>query len=929
MSSKLNLSLDKMRKQSGYQHTIKTGLNMRRSFFKKVILLVKIKIFNLRNFISRIYYKTPGLSFQKKRSLVLAIRRYLGFLHRDPSSHQLSPLALSPDNSPGLKDGQQESAHPPANPFILSLPPLRVLFVGHDAAQAGAQMVLLHLMRWLKRHAWVDMRLLLLDGGNLLPAYQNLAPTLLAGDLPANSRLEALRYFCGGNMDLIYGNSAVAAGAYGWLSKMGVPIITHVHELEQSLQRFAKRETLQLMLRHTDHYIAASQPVLDNLVARHGVGRKRGSVVHAFIEPLGPIPLPPQQRLTLREALGLPLKGILVFGCGTRDWRKGADLFVEVARQVVAQCTDEVHFCWVGDGADGRIPAMEWLIAQHGLQHCVTLLPTQQNPRQFFRVGDIFLLPSREDPFPLVCLEAAESALPIICFEGAGGMPAFVADEIGFATPFEGASEMADKVLLLIRDPLLRTRLGTAARKKLLATHVSDREAPRILALCRELAHKPHPLSVIVPNYNCAPYLGQRFDSIFGQTFRDFETIILDDASTDNSLAIISHHADRAGVRTAFNHQNSGNPFQQWRTGLEMARGEWIWIAESDDFCVPSFLDKMLACFTDEKVVLAYCQSVPVGPDSTPLGPDYLDWTDDLDPERWRYPYRATGQEELDRVLAQKNAIINASAVVMRRPPALTAVEDAIPFRFAGDWVTYAGIARHGDVAFIPEALNRHRRHPTANTSKMIGTLDWLAEDLAVKAWFVRKGLVRSNPVLQSICRTIATYEGNVRQRVPGKPDLLTEPSLRTERELARLTLETACGGPARGETILLVADNPASGWAEAVRHANELAAEGKRVFVLAAIPARVGNICPEPLPRDVLLLEGTIGPIRWYDRIAREHAATDEADPRQCRLQTVRQMCRILEVGTILPCGPEATRFVLALSSHGSTLNEPDSLPR
>ena len=895
---------------------------MRRSFFKKIILLVKIKIFNLRNFLSRIYYKTPGLSFQKKRSLVLAIRRYLGFLHRDPSSHQLLPLALSPDNSPGLKDGQQESAHPPANPFILSLPPLRVLFVGHDAAQAGAQMVLLHLMRWLKRHAWVDMRLLLLDGGNLLPAYQNLAPTLLAGDLPANSRLEALRYFCGGNMDLIYGNSAVAAGAYGWLSKMGVPIITHVHELEQSLQRFANRETLQLMLCHTDHYIAASQPVLDNLLARHGVGRELGSVVHAFIEPLRQPPLPPQQRLTLREGLGLPPKGILVFGCGTRDWRKGADLFVEVARQVVKQCANEVHFCWVGDGFDGRIPTMEWLIARHRLQRHVTLLPNQKNPRQCFQAGDLFLLPSREDPFPLVCLEAAECALPIICFEGAGGMPAFVADEIGFVTSLEDPLEMAAKVLLLVGDPLLRTRLGTAAREKLLATHTSDREAPRILALCRDLARKPPPLSVIMPNYNCVPYLRQRFDSIFGQTFRDFETLILDDASTDDSQVLIQHYADQAGVQTTFNTQNSGNPFAQWQKGLDMAQGELVWIAEADDFCVPSFLEKMLACFVDERVVLAYCQSVPVGPDSAPLGPDYLGWTDDLDPERWRYPYRATGREELDLALAHKNAIINASAVVMRRTAARSAVEDAIPFRFAGDWVTYAGIAGQGDVVFIPEALNRHRRHPAANTSKMIGTLDWLAEDLAVKAWLIEKGLVRGNPALQSICRTLATYEGDVRQRIPGKPDLLTDPLLRAECALARAALETACGGQAAGETILLIAEGDNGCWADTMRRAGQLTANG-RTFVLAAMPRQENGSRVHSLPEGVFFLEGTTGPLRWYDQLAGKPAPIDKADLRECRLRTIRLICLLLDVRAILPLGREAQRLASALSSHGCAFNQ------
>lgn len=816
-----------------------------------------------------------------------------------------------------------QSAPQPAQPLepaatrSLPVPPLSILFVGHDAAQAGSQMVLLHLMRWLGRHAWTRMHLLLLEGGDLLPAFRPLAPMMvLAKDLPPGERLEVVRRFCGGRVDLIYGNSAVAAQAYGWLGGLEAPIVTHVHELEQSLRRFADHRTLRLMLRHTHHYIAASLPVLDNLVSTHGIDRDRGSVVHAFIEPLDEIPLGPAETVALRQSLGVNDDGILIFGCGTRDWRKGADLFVEVARRVVGSQATDAYFYWIGDGTDGRIPVMEHLIDRYGLRGRIQLLQPHPNPRALFRAGDIFLLPSREDPFPLVCLEAAECRLPIICFADAGGMSAFVADEIGFVVPFEDVAAMAEKVELLARLPDLRARLGAAAREKLLATHVSDHEAPRILALCRELAGRPHPLSVIVPNYNCAPWLRQRFDSIFSQTFRDFETLILDDASTDASHAIIDSHAGRAAVRLSFNERNSGNPFAQWQKGLEMARGELVWVAESDDFCEPGLLDALLARFTDERVALAYCQSMPVGPDGEPLGPDYLAWTDDLDPERWRHAYRAAGQDELNLALAHKNAIINASAVIMRRSAALAAVAAAIPFRFAGDWVTYAGIAWQGDVAFVPETLNRHRRHPAANTSKMIGTLDWLAEDLTVKGWFIRQGWVRGNPALQSLCRTIATYERDVRWRIPGEPDLSTDPSLRAERELARTALETACGGPAWGESVLLVAAGQGNGWLETARRAGQLAAGGQRVFVVSAAPERDGRASAPPFPAGGLWLEGSAGPLRWYDRFAGDRSGGDAADMRQCRLRTLVLMCRLLKVNTILSGGgPVADRLAAALS--------------
>ena len=91
-------------------------------------------------------------------------------------------------------------------------------------------------------------------------------------------------------------------------------------------------------------------------------------------------------------------------------------------------------------------------------------------------------------------------------------------------------------------------------------------------------------VSIIVPNFNHAAFLKRRLDSIFQQTMQDFELIFLDDASTDSSLAVFEDYAHDSRVTRHVNQDNSGNPFVQWNRGLEMAAGEYIWIAESDDF---------------------------------------------------------------------------------------------------------------------------------------------------------------------------------------------------------------------------------------------------------------------------------------------------------------------------------------------------------
>ena len=103
-------------------------------------------------------------------------------------------------------------------------------------------------------------------------------------------------------------------------------------------------------------------------------------------------------------------------------------------------------------------------------------------------------------------------------------------------------------------------------------------------------------VSIIIPNYNHAPFLRQRIDSVLNQSFQDFELIFLDDRSTDGSRDIIeSYRNDPHVSHVVFNEVNTGSAFSQWKKGIGLATGEWIWIAESDDWAEPDFLSTMLA----------------------------------------------------------------------------------------------------------------------------------------------------------------------------------------------------------------------------------------------------------------------------------------------------------------------------------------------
>ena len=119
-------------------------------------------------------------------------------------------------------------------------------------------------------------------------------------------------------------------------------------------------------------------------------------------------------------------------------------------------------------------------------------------------------------------------------------------------------------------------------------------------------------VSVIIPNYNHARYLDERIQSVLNQTYQNFEVIILDDKSKDNSVEVINKYRDNPHVsHVIINEENSGSTFKQWHKGFELAKGELIWIAESDDKCKKEFLETLLRFFEQEpQCVLAYTRSI-------------------------------------------------------------------------------------------------------------------------------------------------------------------------------------------------------------------------------------------------------------------------------------------------------------------------------
>lgn len=211
-------------------------------------------------------------------------------------------------------------------------------------------------------------------------------------------------------------------------------------------------------------------------------------------------------------------------------------------------------------------------------------------------------------------------------------------------------------------------------------------------------------LSVIVPNFNHAAFLQQRIESILNQTFQDFEVILLDDCSVDGSREVMERYRNHPRVsRLVFNDVNGGSPFRQWDKGIALAQGEWVWIAESDDYAELTFLERMM-------------NEVAKVPDCS-LAYTATWWVDEQGNKLWETPDSDrvnvyTGKDFIKQKLAVSNSIANVSECIFRRSSYRPEEGHRYEWmRLCGDWLFYVLLAEQGTVWEVEQPLSYYRQH--------------------------------------------------------------------------------------------------------------------------------------------------------------------------------------------------------------------------
>ena len=232
-------------------------------------------------------------------------------------------------------------------------------------------------------------------------------------------------------------------------------------------------------------------------------------------------------------------------------------------------------------------------------------------------------------------------------------------------------------------------------------------------------------VSVVVPNYNYGKYIKKRIKSILKQTYPIYELIILDDASTDKSVEEIKRIIDslkikKPELKISFvqNKKNSGKAIAQWKKGFELAKDDFVWIAEADDLCSRNFLAEVMKGFDDPEVVISYVESAIINSVGLMIAPNFR-WSRDKEKTgHFKKSYTKDGKREIEEIMAIRCIIPNVSAVVFRNDKKyLKFLDEAMEFSQVGDWYFYVKILESGKIKYNKKSLNRFRIHKSSKTA--------------------------------------------------------------------------------------------------------------------------------------------------------------------------------------------------------------------
>jgi len=376
------------------------------------------------------------------------------------------------------------------NPSKMNMPK-KILFISHEASLSGAPILVLNLLKRLKQEKETyTIDVLLIRGGELYEDFAQISNNIIVAHYHLQSfsfvkrnlkRIQSIIFRKKENhqdkidkitsslilnkYNLVYGNTMESLEWTIPFYKKNIPTIVAIHELSFGIESTYPKEFVLENISNITKIIAGSKAVGDNLVTKYGADPKKINVVHSFVDSVLTIQ---KDKESLRKELGIKNDDLIIGIASSQELRKGTDMIPLLVKKI-KQKTD-INFKFINLGGTSKNPAVRCAkidAEKLGIDDTLIFVDHNKFPNDYINLFDIFLLMSREDPFPLVMLTAAKLKKPIVAFEKSGGAVEFLGDNHGILIPYLDLDTMASEIIKLLNDSKLRESYGKNIHKRL------------------------------------------------------------------------------------------------------------------------------------------------------------------------------------------------------------------------------------------------------------------------------------------------------------------------------------------------------------------------------------------------------------------------------------------------------------------------------
>jgi glycosyltransferase involved in cell wall biosynthesis len=387
----------------------------------------------------------------------------------------------------------------------------KILFISHEASLSGAPILVLDLIRRLKQEKQsYTIDVLLIRGGELYEEFAKVSNNIVVAHYHLQSfsflkrnlkRVQSIVFkkkethqdkidkitnsLLENKYDLVYGNTMESLVWTLPFYKKNIPTIVAIHELSFGIESTYPKDFVLENISNITQIIAGSQAVGDNLVTKYNADPKRVNVVHSFVDTVLTIQ---KGKNLLKSELSIKNNELVIGIASSQELRKGTDM-VPMLVQKIKQKTD-LNFKFINLGGTSKSPAVRCakLDAEKlGVENDILFIDHNKTPNDYINLFDIFLLMSREDPFPLVMLTAAKLKKPIMAFEKSGGAVEFLENSHGVLIPYLDLDAMAMEIVHLMENENLRKTYGENIHKRLEDDYSDKKLASKIFTIIENL----------------------------------------------------------------------------------------------------------------------------------------------------------------------------------------------------------------------------------------------------------------------------------------------------------------------------------------------------------------------------------------------------------------------------------------------------------